>query len=94
MCITRSWKSLNVREHKNTLYISATRSDGLLINLVNNLVPMETNIAKQFKSVFDLLETYRNCKCKQGEFCERHFVKDIVTQEHKFGGIKTHYKET
>ena len=72
MCDTRQWKDISAREYNNTLFILARRSDGVIINLVNNLVPREFNLARQFKSIIDLLESYRNCKCEQGKKCINH----------------------
>lgn len=82
MCTTYKWNSISAMEKGNILYIIATRSDGLIIRLINNLVPVEENLAKQFKSIITLLESYRNCKCKEGESCINHkpnFVEEKET---------------
>lgn len=81
MCESRNWTRLFARESfSDSVVITATRSDGIIFEellqfetaKLHNIKPKEIIIRSLLK-----LESYRNCKCTQTDFCELHLDKGI-----------------
>lgn len=72
MCQTNNWNSILAQEIGGTLKVVATRSDGVIITLTKTYTK-EISPVCQTKDLFDQLQSYKNCTCKQNDPCILHF---------------------
>ena len=89
MCQTNKWNSISSREKNNIIYLTLSRSDGVTFSLMRsfaNLIRQGTT-SEQTKNLLDWIEEFRNCKCKQGQFCDKHISVNLSdnTYIHKEG---------
>lgn len=72
MCKTNNWNSILAQEIGGALKIVAHRSDGLILTLTTAYIERISPV-QQTKELFDQLQSYKNCTCKQNDPCILHF---------------------
>lgn len=74
MCASRQWKQIETFPFDESVNITATRSDGLILTIQTVFEKGDTihQITTKVVNTMKRLESFRNCKCTSDQSCQKH----------------------